>query len=221
VPRDGQARRARAGLSDDRWSWAYQSAGRTPEPWAGPDLGDHLEELGARGVRDVVSVPVGFVSDHVEILFDIDHKAAAVAAGLGMRLERPPALNDDPLFIGALASSSGRVRLVAGGSARRVRVVVIGGGIAGLAAARRLEALAPRPGSRSSSATASRGKIRTERVDGFVVEAAPDSFLSRKERGVGLCRSSARRRAHRARPEHPGASCAGRRAAPAPEGSPG
>jgi protoporphyrin/coproporphyrin ferrochelatase len=94
---------ARAGLSDARWSWAYQSAGRTPEPWAGPDLGDHLQELAARGVRNVVSVPVGFVSDHVEILFDIDHKAAAVAAGLGMRLERPPALNDDPLFIGALA----------------------------------------------------------------------------------------------------------------------
>ena len=94
---------ARAGLADDGWTWAYQSAGRTPEPWAGPDLGEHLEELAGRGVRDVVSVPVGFVSDHVEILFDIDHKAAAVAARLGMRLERPSALNDDPLFIGALA----------------------------------------------------------------------------------------------------------------------
>ena len=94
---------ARAGLDDDSWSWAYQSAGRTPEPWAGPDLGEHLEELAAQGVRDVVSVPVGFVSDHVEILFDIDHKAAAVAAGLGMRLERPPSLNDDPLFIATLA----------------------------------------------------------------------------------------------------------------------
>ena len=78
-------------------------AGRTPEPWAGPDLGEHLEELAARGVRDVVSVPVGFVSDHVEILFDIDHRAAATATELGMRLERPPALNDDPVFIAALA----------------------------------------------------------------------------------------------------------------------
>ena len=54
-------------------------------------------------MRDVVSIPVGFVSDHVEILFDIDHKAAAVAADLGIRLERPPALNDDPVFIAALA----------------------------------------------------------------------------------------------------------------------
>ena len=69
----------RAGLPDERWSWSYQSAGRTPEPWAGPDLGDHLAELAARGVRDVVPFPVGFVSDHVEILFDIDVRARAIA----------------------------------------------------------------------------------------------------------------------------------------------
>jgi ferrochelatase len=92
----------RAGLPDERWSWAYQSAGRTPEPWAGPDLGEHLEELAARGIRDVVSVPVGFVADHVEVLFDVDVGARAVADRLGMRLERPPSLNDDPIFIAAL-----------------------------------------------------------------------------------------------------------------------
>jgi ferrochelatase len=94
----------RAGLPEDRWSWCWQSAGRSPEPWAGPDLGDHLVELSARGVRDVVSVPVGFVSDHVELLFDIDHRAKGIADGLGMRLERPPALNDDPVFVGMLAT---------------------------------------------------------------------------------------------------------------------
>lgn len=93
----------RAGVPGDRWSWAYQSAGRTPEPWAGPDLGEHLAELAVRGVRDVVSVPVGFVSDHVEILFDIDVQARAVADEHGVRLERPPALNDDPVFVAALA----------------------------------------------------------------------------------------------------------------------
>lgn len=93
----------RAGLPTERWSWSYQSAGRTPEPWAGPDLGEHLEALAARGVLDVVCVPVGFVSDHVEILFDIDHRACAIADSLGMRLERPAALNDDPVFIEALA----------------------------------------------------------------------------------------------------------------------
>lgn len=93
----------RAGLGVERWSWSYQSAGRTAEPWAGPDLGEHLEELAALGVRDVVAVPVGFVSDHVEILFDVDVRARAIAEGVGIRLERPPALNDDPVFIEALA----------------------------------------------------------------------------------------------------------------------
>lgn len=93
----------RAGLPESRWSWSYQSAGRTPEPWAGPDLGDHLRELAAQGVRDVVSVPVGFVSDHVEILFDVDVRARAIADALGIRLERPPALNDDPVFVETLA----------------------------------------------------------------------------------------------------------------------
>jgi ferrochelatase len=94
---------AKAGIADGRWSWAYQSAGRTPEAWAGPDLGDHLEDLAAHGIRDVVSVPVGFVSDHVELLFDVDVRARRIAEGLGMRLERPPALNDDPAFVAVLA----------------------------------------------------------------------------------------------------------------------
>jgi protoporphyrin/coproporphyrin ferrochelatase len=93
----------RCGLEPDAWSLSYQSAGRTPEPWAGPDLGDHLAELAGRGVRDVVVVPVGFVSDHVELLFDVDVRAKRIADELGVRLERPPALNDDPTFVRTLA----------------------------------------------------------------------------------------------------------------------
>jgi ferrochelatase len=93
----------RADLGSGAWSWSYQSAGRTHEPWAGPDLAEHLEGLATRGVRDVVVVPVGFVSDHVELLFDVDVRARRVADGLGMRLERPPALNDDPGFVLTLA----------------------------------------------------------------------------------------------------------------------
>jgi protoporphyrin/coproporphyrin ferrochelatase len=93
----------RAGLDDDRWSWSYQSAGRSPEPWLGPQLEEHLPELARQGIRDVVSVPVGFVSDHVEILYDIDVQAQEVARAYGVRLERPPALNDDPEFIEQLA----------------------------------------------------------------------------------------------------------------------
>ena len=108
-PYDAQCRETaalvaeRAGIEDERWSWSYQSAGRTPEPWAGPDLGEHLEELAGRRVHDVVVVPVGFVSDHVELLFDVDVRARGVAEQVGIRLERPPALNDDPVFIRTLA----------------------------------------------------------------------------------------------------------------------
>ena len=172
----------RAGVPEALWSWAYQSAGRTPEPWAGPDLVEHLAELAAQGVRDVVSVPVGFVSDHVELLFDIDVRARQAAEGLGMRLERPPALNDDPVFTSTLA---GLVR--AEGRGAGVRVAVVGGGIAGLAAARRLELVAPSAEIvLVESDSVLGGKLRTEHIDGFVIEAAPDSFLSRKERGVGL-----------------------------------
>lgn len=108
-PYDAQCRETarlvaeRSGLPDERWTWSYQSAGRTSEPWLGPELAEHLEQLAMLGVADVVVVPVGFVSDHVELLFDVDVRARGVAEGLGMRLERPPALNDDPVFIEALA----------------------------------------------------------------------------------------------------------------------
>jgi protoporphyrin/coproporphyrin ferrochelatase len=93
----------RAGLPAERWSWSYQSAGKSPEPWLGPQLEDHIPALAERGIHDVVCVPVGFVADHVEILYDIDIEARQVAEKAGVRLERPPALNDDPLFIQALA----------------------------------------------------------------------------------------------------------------------
>jgi ferrochelatase len=94
---------AEAGLPAERWSWSYQSAGRSPEPWLGPQIQEHIPVLAAQGIHDIVSVPVGFVSDHVEILYDIDIQAQAVARQHGVRLERPPALNDDPLFIETLA----------------------------------------------------------------------------------------------------------------------
>ena len=93
-----------AGIGPNSWSWSYQSAGRSPEPWLGPTYPDHLREVAARGVRNIVSVPVGFVCDHVEILYDIDIEAQRIARELGMRLERPPALNDDPRFVRQLAA---------------------------------------------------------------------------------------------------------------------
>src|SRR5207302_9091042 len=75
----------RAGLSD--WSFAFQSASPTGEPWLGPDILEELERLAANGVRRVLVCPVGFVSDHLEILWDLDIEARAKAAELGLEPE--------------------------------------------------------------------------------------------------------------------------------------
>jgi protoporphyrin/coproporphyrin ferrochelatase len=85
------------------WSFAFQSASETGEPWLGPDILDELESLAGRGVRKVLVCPVGFVSDHLEILWDLDVEAREKAATLELRLERIASLNDAPAFIAALA----------------------------------------------------------------------------------------------------------------------
>lgn len=92
----------RAGVKS--WSFAFQSESATGEPWLGPDILDELERLESEGVRKVLVAPVGFVADHLEILWDVDVEAREKAAELGLWLERMPSLNDDPAFIRALAS---------------------------------------------------------------------------------------------------------------------
>jgi ferrochelatase len=92
----------RAGL--ERWSFAFQSATPTGEPWLGPDILEELDDLDRQGVEHVLVAPVGFVSDHLEILWDIDVEAREKAAELGLELDRIESLNDDPAFILALAS---------------------------------------------------------------------------------------------------------------------
>jgi len=91
----------RAGVGD--WSFAFQSAAPTGEPWLGPDVLDHLEALHADGVRDVLVCSIGFVSDHLEIRWDLDTEAAQKAEELGMRLARTPMPNADPEFVRVLA----------------------------------------------------------------------------------------------------------------------
>jgi protoporphyrin/coproporphyrin ferrochelatase len=91
----------RAGL--ERWSFAFQSATPTGEPWLGPDILDELESLAGRGVQEVLVAPIGFVSDHLEILWDLDVEAHEKAASLGLTFHRIPSLNDDPALIEALA----------------------------------------------------------------------------------------------------------------------
>jgi len=92
----------RAGI--ERWSFAFQSASATGEPWLGPDIVDELNRLYGEGVPKVLVAPVGFVADHLEILWDIDVEAREKAAELGLELDRTESLNDDPIFIAALAA---------------------------------------------------------------------------------------------------------------------
>ena len=94
-----------AGL--DRWAgWAlaWQSAGRTPEPWRGPDILEVIDDLAETGRADGVLVcPQGFVSDHLEVLYDLDVEARARAESVGLAFARTRVLNDDPAVLGALA----------------------------------------------------------------------------------------------------------------------
>ena len=101
-----------------RWQVAWQSAGRTPEPWLGPDIRDVVRQLAADSrtagssalggqVSGVVVCPIGFVTDHLEVLYDLDVELAAVAAEVDLPFARTASLNDDPRFIGVLADVVG------------------------------------------------------------------------------------------------------------------
>jgi protoporphyrin/coproporphyrin ferrochelatase len=91
----------RAGL--DNWSFSFQSESPTGEPWLGPDILDHLEDLHARGVRKVLVCPVGFVADHLEIRWDLDHEAADKSRKLGLDFARIQMPNAEPRFVAVLA----------------------------------------------------------------------------------------------------------------------
>lgn len=92
----------RLGLAS--WSLGWQSAGRTPEPWRGPDILDELRRIAAEGSADGVLVCAqGFTSDHLEVLYDLDIEAAAVARELGLAFGRTRSLNADQVVMDALA----------------------------------------------------------------------------------------------------------------------
>jgi ferrochelatase len=91
-------------LGHARWQLAYQSRSGAPsDPWLEPDICDALRGLKGQGIEDVVVVPLGFVCDHVEVLYDLDVQARAVAAEAGVRFHRAQAANDHPAFIAMLA----------------------------------------------------------------------------------------------------------------------
>jgi ferrochelatase len=84
------------------WSFSFQSASPTGEPWLGPDILEHVEDLQAQGIDRVLVCPIGFVSDHLEIRWDIDVQARGRANELGMTLQRVEMPNADPAFVAVL-----------------------------------------------------------------------------------------------------------------------
>jgi protoporphyrinogen/coproporphyrinogen III oxidase len=221
------AQRIAARLGHANWSVAYQSRSGSPrDPWLEPDICAVVRALARDGVRDLVAVPIGFVCDHVEVLYDLDIEARQVADAVGINFVRAAAANDHPAFIRMLADvvrqrvSSpppvGRPMLAAralhrppsrrpapGKRTRRrgwlprmtesaPHIVIVGGGIAGLAAAHRFVELGRehgRPPRLTLLEAGPRlgGSIATERTDGFVIEAGPDSFISEKPWALQLC----------------------------------
>ena len=92
-----------AGLESARWHWAYQSAGHTQEEWLRPDLKELFPKLAVQGAREVLVVPVQFLADHLEVLYDLDIAAAEEARAAGLRYRRIAMPNTQPAFIHALA----------------------------------------------------------------------------------------------------------------------
>lgn len=87
-----------AGVS--KWELVYQSRSGPPsQPWLEPDVGDRIRELAQNGVREVVVLPIGFVSDHLEVLFDLDTEAAELCQELGLGFHRLPTIGTDPRFV--------------------------------------------------------------------------------------------------------------------------
>jgi ferrochelatase len=82
---------------------AYQSAGRTPEPWLGPDILEYIRQAAEQGAPGVLVCPCGFVADHLEVLYDLDIEAQKLAGSLGIAFARTPMLNSDPTVMAALA----------------------------------------------------------------------------------------------------------------------
>ncbi len=93
----------RMNLTNGRWQFCYQSAGASQVPWLGPQIEEVIPELALAGQDRILIIPIGFVSDHVEVLYDIDINCRQIAKSLGIQLERSDSLNTQPTFINAIA----------------------------------------------------------------------------------------------------------------------
>jgi protoporphyrin/coproporphyrin ferrochelatase len=96
---------AAAGVADGQWRMGWQSAGRTPDPWIGPDIGDVIDQLAADGRAGVLVVPHGFTADHLEVLYDLDIDAAGRAERAGISFARTDVVNDDGAVMAGVAAT--------------------------------------------------------------------------------------------------------------------
>ncbi len=94
---------AELGLSEGRWSFCYQSAGAAPGEWLGPSIEQILPDYARKGLRNILAIPVGFMADHVEVLYDLDIEAQEIARAAGIHLERSESLNASGDFIDGLS----------------------------------------------------------------------------------------------------------------------
>jgi ferrochelatase len=98
------ARLIAARLRREDWAVVYQSrSGRPEDAWLEPDVCDYVRDARAGGLQAAVIAPIGFVSDHIEVLYDLDHEAAAVCKEIGLATTRAAAANDDPIFLDMIA----------------------------------------------------------------------------------------------------------------------
>jgi protoporphyrinogen oxidase/ferrochelatase len=192
----------RAELDPSGWDLAWQSAGRTPEPWRGPDVNEVIRELATTGqAAGVLVCPQGFVSDHLEVLYDLDIEAARAASEGGLAFARTRSINDEPAVMAALADRVRRLAAAAAaasepaaesrsprasGAGSSIDLAVVGGGITGLAAAweahrRGAEVLVLEASDRSG------GKLRTSSFAGVELDESADAFLARVPEAVQLC----------------------------------
>ena len=106
------------GIDRDRWRLVYQSrSGRPQDPWLAPDILDHLDDLDGQGVKAVAIDPIGFLSDHMEVMYDLDDEARTKADALGMAMERAATVGTDPRFVAMLRELI--VERIDGGADRR------------------------------------------------------------------------------------------------------
>ncbi len=190
---EGVARRVMARMGANPWEVAYQSrSGKPGEPWLEPDVAEVLKHRSGAAFI----VPVGFLMDHVEVLYDLDVRARESAEAAGGIYARAKTVGTHPTFVKMLADliNTQKTYFPAGPAGRGPRrIAVVGAGITGLAAAHRLFELAREAGEEIEltvleGGARAGGVIETWRRDGYLCEAGPDSFLMEKPSLIALAR---------------------------------